>query len=333
MNSLNRKTNTNKEIGWVAIVNPNAGRKKAANDWAQIHDMLLNSGLDFQTAFTGHREHAIGITTRYIKKGYRKFLVIGGDGTLSEVVNGIFIQKAVPSNEFLVGMMPVGTGNDWCRMFDIPGQYHEALEILKQQNAFLHDIARVDFYDGEKQKRRYFINVAGMGYDAEVAAKTNKDKERGKGGPFIYMKNLFTSLLFYKHTSTRIIIDNQTEKAFNSQTFSMSVGICRYNGGGMMQLPEAVPNDGILDATLIKKIGKLTVLKEVKNLFDGSFVNHPKVMTFTGKSFKIDSKPSIRLEADGESLGHSPFYFEILPAALNVIVNKTDFIVNKKPEP
>jgi YegS/Rv2252/BmrU family lipid kinase len=329
---LNRRTNTNTEVGWVAIVNPNAGRKKAEKDWDQIHDLLLKSGLDFQIIFTRHREHAIALTTRYIKKGFRKFLVIGGDGTLNEVVNGIFFQKAVPSSEFLVGMMPVGTGNDWCRMFDIPVHYQEALEILKQQNIFMQDIARVNFYTGEKQKRRYFINVAGMGYDAEVAAKTNKDKDKGKGGPLIYLKNLFTSLLFYKHTNTSIIIDNQSDKPFISQTFSLSIGVCRYNGGGMMQLPEAVPNDGILNATLIKKIGKLTVLKEVKNLFDGSFVNHPKVMTFTGKTFKIDSKPSIRLEADGESLGHSPFYFEVLPAALNVIVNKTDFEASKRPE-
>ncbi|MFU8843987.1 MAG: diacylglycerol/lipid kinase family protein [Bacteroidales bacterium] len=322
---MNRNRKYNAETGWVAIINPNAGRKKAAQDRNKIHDLLLRSGLSFQWVLTTHREHAIALTTKFIKKGFRKFLVIGGDGTLNEVVNGIFFQKAVPSTEFLVGMIPVGTGNDWCRMFEIPVHYDEAVEILKQQNIFLQDIARVEFHQGGKQKRRYFINVAGMGYDAEVAAKTNKDKEHGKGGPLLYLKNLFTSLLFYKHTNTKVVIDNQSEKPLTTRTFSMSIGICRYNGGGMMQLPSALPDDGLLNATLIKKIGKLTVLKEVKNLFDGSFVNHPKVLTFTGKSFKIDSSPPINLEADGESLGHSPFYFEVIPAALHVVVGKSSF--------
>ena len=99
----------------------------------------------------------------------------------------------------------------------------------------------------------------------------------------------------------------------------MSVGICKYNGGGMKQLPNAIPDDGLLDMTLIKKLGKLTVLKEVKNLYDGSFIQHPKVQTFQGKSFRIDSKPAINLEVDGESLGHSPFTFEVIPASLRVV--------------
>jgi diacylglycerol kinase (ATP) len=318
---------------WLIIINPNAGRKKAEKDWHTIYNLLLNSGLEIRFAFTTHREHATTLTIRHIKKGFRKFLVIGGDGTLNEVVNGIFVQQNIPSTAFLVGMIPVGTGNDWCRMFGIPGSYEGAIDILKQGKIFLQDIARVDYWNGKKQKRRFFINVAGMGYDAVVAAKTNQDKDKGKGGPFIYLKNLFTSLLFYKHTTTELIVDHQNEKPVITQTFSLSIGIGRYNGGGMMQLPAAIPNDGLLDATLIRKLGKLTVLKEVKNLFDGTFIHHPKVRTFTGKSFTINSEPPIRLEADGESLGHSPFYFEVIPAALHVVVGTTDFFTDNRIRP
>lgn len=91
-----------------------------------------------------------------------------------------------------------------------------------------------------------------------------------------------------------------------------------------MQLPNAIADDGLFDVTLIKKLGKFTVLKEIKNLFDGSFVDHPKVDTYKGRSFRVHSEPEIQLEVDGESLGHSPFEFQIIPQCLNVIVGETE---------
>jgi YegS/Rv2252/BmrU family lipid kinase len=306
---------------WLVIVNPNAGRRKGEKDWFIINEQLIDTGLTFESVFTTHKEHAIALTTKFIKKGYRNFIVVGGDGTLNEVVNGIFFQKTVPTMDFLIALIPVGTGNDWCRMFHVPFKYSEAISLIKKGNTFIQDIGKVFYQNSSAQKRRYFINVAGMGYDAEVAARTNRDKEKGKGGPLSYLKNLFSSLLFYKYTDTEISIDGSSEK-FKNKTFSLSIGICKYNGGGMMQLPYAIPDDGLLDMTLIKKLGKLTVLKEVKNLYNGTFVKHPKVQTHRGKTIRIESKPEIYLEADGESLGRSPFLFEVIPQSLRVIVGE-----------
>jgi len=313
------KTTNRITSDWLVIVNPNAGRRKGEKDWFFINDHLNEAGLVFESVFTTHKEHAIALTTRFIKKGYRNFIVVGGDGTLNEIVNGIFFQKNVPSDQFLIAMIPVGTGNDWCRMFHIPFKYAEAIDLIRKGNTFIQDVGKVTYQNLNTQKRRYFVNVAGMGYDAEVAAKTNRDKERGKSGPFSYLKNLFSSLLFYKYTDTEIRMDSSAE-IFRNKTFSMSVGICKYNGGGMKQLPNAIADDGLLDMTLIKKLGKFTVLKEVKNLYDGSFIKHPKVQTFRAASYLIESKPDINLEVDGESLGHSPFTFEVIPKCLKVVV-------------
>ncbi len=306
---------------WLVIVNPNAGRRKGEKDWFIINEQLVDAGLVFESVFTTHKEHAIALTTKFIKKGYRKFIVVGGDGTLNELVNGIFFQKIVPTREFLIALIPVGTGNDWCRMFHVPFKYSEAIRLINEGNTFIQDIGKVSYQNSSSQKQRYFINVAGMGYDAEVAAKTNRDKEKGRGGPLSYLKNLFSSLLFYKYTDTEISIDGSAEK-FKNKTFSLSIGICKYNGGGMMQLPYAIPDDGLLDMTLIKKLGKFTVLKEVKNLYNGTFIKHPKVQTYRGKTIRIESKPDIYLEVDGESLGHSPFSFEVIPQSLRVIVGE-----------
>jgi diacylglycerol kinase family enzyme len=203
-------------------------------------------------------------------------------------------------------------------MFNVPFKYKDAVKLIKEQNTFVQDVGKVSYFDLNECRIRYFVNVSGMGYDAVVAEKTNRDKSRGRGGPLVYLKNLFTSLLFYKYSKTAIFIDHAPTPVSNT-TFSLSVGICKYNGGGMMQLPEAIPDDGILDMTLIKKLGKFSVLKEVKNLYDGSFIKHPKVETFKGRNIKITSDPAIHLEVDGESLGHSPFEFSIVPRSLKVI--------------
>ena len=304
---------------WIVLVNPHAGTGKGKKDWNKINEHFSQSTIKFEAFHTKHREHALALTSKFIKKGYRKFIVAGGDGTLNEVVNGIFIQKNIPTEEFLVAMIPVGTGNDWCRMFNIPFDYENAVKTIQKGRVFQQDIGKVSFYQGDAKKQRFFINVAGMGYDAIVAAKTNKDKERGRGGILVYLKNLLSSLLFYKFSEVKMMSDGD-KKSCSCKVFSISVGICKYNGGGMMQLPNAVADDGLLDITLIKKIGRFTVIQQIKNLYDGSFIKHPKVETLRATHIQIKSNPKINLEVDGESLGHSPFHFEIFPRSLKVLI-------------
>ncbi|MCX6272810.1 MAG: acylglycerol kinase family protein, partial [Bacteroidetes bacterium] len=105
---------------WLTIVNPNAGLKKAARDWKNISYLLKRNDIRYFSVFTERRLHAITLTRELLKKGYRKILVVGGDGTLNEVVNGIFTQNDVNPRDLTLAMIPVGTGNDWCRMYNIP---------------------------------------------------------------------------------------------------------------------------------------------------------------------------------------------------------------------
>jgi diacylglycerol kinase (ATP) len=302
---------------WLMVVNPNAGIKKGARDWPKILRMLGESGLDHEYVLTEHKGHAISLTCDFIAKGFRNFAVVGGDGTLNEVVNGIFSQSDVPVAEFTLGMIPVGTGNDWCRTFGIPFDYAEAIEILKRKKTFLQDAGKVTYHHNEDTLVRWFLNVAGMGYDALVAKKTNILKEKGQGGPLIYLYFVFASLFQFKFMEAVIEVDGKTE--FKGEIFSMNVGICKYNGGGMMQVPFAIPDDGLLDVTLIKKASKWIVIRYAKKLYDGSLVNLPIVATFRGKMIRIRSTGRIFLETDGESLGHTPFVYEILPQCVRVV--------------
>lgn len=302
---------------WFVIVNPNAGKRKGEKDWLEIAAQLTAAGIEYISVFTEHRGHGVVLSRKYIENGYRNIIVVGGDGTLNEVVNGIFTQSHVPTNEITLAMIPVGTGNDWCRMFNIPNDYKGAIKLIVKPKIFVQDTGTIKYISSTGSEiTRYFINMAGMGFDALVAKKTNKQKDQGKSNPMSYVVNILSSLFLYTNTKVNILLDG--EKVV-SDIFSMSVGICQYNGGGMKQAPGALPDDGLFDLTLIKPIGKFKIIRNIIKLFDGSFTRLPEVSTYRSSKIIIHSDPPMYLEADGESLGHTPFVFTIAQRSLNVV--------------
>jgi diacylglycerol kinase family enzyme len=141
-------------------------------------------------------------------------------------------------------------------------------------------------------------------------------KEKGKSGPMLYFYNIFYSLILYRSKKAVIEIDGTS---YDRKIFSLNVGIGKYNGGGMIQVPHAIADDGLYSITLIKKIGKLNVIANMKKLYNGNIVKHSKVETYMAKSVQIDGSSLLKLETDGESLGHGPVRFEIIPKSVRVI--------------
>ena len=308
---------------WFAIVNPNAGSRTIKRDWPLIEKLLNEAGFDFTHAFTTGPLHAIELVKIAIEAGERNFIAVGGDGTFNEVANGLFSQNEVKQDEFTLAAIPVGTGNDWGRMFSIPAEYAKAIDIIKKGNTFVQDVGIAEYQDGDQRMQRFFVNIAGMGFDALVAHKTNRKKKEGQSGTISYFINLLTSLLEFKPGQVHIEVDDES---WDLNTFSLTVGICRFNGGGMKQSPLAIPDDGLFDLTVIKKIGFFTIAMQLKNLYDGSFINHPKIFTARGEKVRVSSNiPNFQLEVDGEGLGEGPYEFSILHRAIKVVVGKLDF--------
>ncbi len=313
-------TDTNNS--WYVIVNPHAGSKKTQDDWPKIRNMLTDHGFSIECVFTEYQYHATELAKTAVEiEGYRKIIVVGGDGTLNEVVNGIFGQNKITPTDVTVGIISVGTGNDWGRMYGMPSDYQEQIKVIKQNKTFLQDVGKVAYLHHDEEKAHYFMNIAGMGFDALVAKKSNIAKQKGASGIITYLVSLVTGLFQFDHNY--IEIDQNGEQIFAGKVFTMSIGICKYNGGGMMQLPFAISNDGLFDVTVIRKVSRMKVLRNIKNLYDGSFVKIKEVETFTGKEFSITAVPqkSVFLETDGESLGNSPLNFTILPLAVKVIIS------------
>jgi YegS/Rv2252/BmrU family lipid kinase len=301
---------------WLVIVNPNAGAGKGWLDWPKIEELLNSFNFEYHHEFTLRKLHAMVLTRKFINLGYRKIIVVGGDGTMNEVINGIFIQKRFETSDIILGMIPVGTGNDWGRMFGISHEYESAIRTIVASKTFIQDAGKVIFQKNQHTQQRYFVNIAGLGFDALVVKKSNKLKEKGKSNPLMYKYNIFTSLFSFRSPKATIEVDG---KAVINDVFNVSVGICKYNGGGMMPLPGAKADDGLFDLTVIKKIARLDVIRSIKKLYDGSIIRHPKVETYQGKNIKISSNTQIYLETDGESLGHTPMVFEIIPRSICVL--------------
>ena len=305
-----------KHSSWITIVNKAAGGGKTEKDWPLIGQLLERPGIPFEPYFTNRRLHASIIARNKIKEGYTKIIVVGGDGTMNEVINGVFSQRKIQTTEVMLGMISVGTGNDWARMFHIPTDYEGAVQAIKMQKTFIQDAGLVTYRKNGTQWKRYFINIAGMGFDARVAERTNRMKDKGKSGPLLYFYNIFYSLIKYKSLNAEIEIDGKT---YDRKIFSMNVGIGKYSGGGMIQVPHAVVDDGLYSITLIKKMGKLNVLANIKRLYNGTIDKHSRVETYMAKNVQIDGSSRLQIETDGETLGHGPLSFQIIPRSITII--------------
>jgi diacylglycerol kinase (ATP) len=303
---------------WLVIVNPNAGIRRAEREWPHIEKLLVENGFDFIAHHTTHPEHAIEIVRREISLGFNKVIAVGGDGTFNEVANGIMQQKRLPSHEVVLAMITVGTGNDWGRMYNIPFDYKQAIQIIKHGRTFIQDACLVKYTSGIKIKQRYLVNMAGLGFDAEVALKVNRMKEQGRGGKLSYLMNIFSTLMKYRTKTAMLVIDT---KKRSHNIFSLNVGVCQYNGGGMKQLPHAVPDDGKLAITIIEQLSKFKVIANVHRLYSGSFIKMHEVYTESALQVDITSDKNLYLEVDGESIGHTPIEFSVKPGAIRVVTN------------
>lgn len=312
------------ETKWFAVVNPVAGSGHGKKEWDLIAQLLTLKGVKFEMAFTRFKYHAVELTVEAISNGYDHLIAVGGDGTVNEVVNGIFIQDKVPHSDVTMAVIGIGTGNDWLRTFGITSNYDQAIEAIAQGKTFRQDIGVASYQQAGFFQKRYIANVAGVGFDAFVIRYINHKKECGhamsKSGYMLYtLKSLF------RYHNTRMKIEADGEVIADRMIMSANIGVCKFNGGGMMQVPYAVADDGLFDVTIIGRMNKLHIITSIKQLYNGRIYDIKQVSHHRARKIRIESTPNVLVEVDGEALGESPFEFEILPLALSVIVTD-DFL-------
>lgn len=305
---------------WFVIVNPTSGAGHGLKDYPKIAKLLRDNQIFHDAVFTEHQYHATELAVEAVNKGYRKIIVVGGDGTLNEVVNGLFIQRQCEPKDIRLAVIAVGTGNDWVRTFGIPSHYSEAIRAIKEGKTFLQDVGAVSYTESKYSQTRYMVNVAGLGFDAYVISIFNHWKAKGYKGRWLYIASILKAYFKYKSSGVKITVDGN--QIFNNLLFSMAVGICKYNGGGVQQLPKAVADDGLLDITLIKPLHWWHIVFRLRRLFDGGIYSIGHVKHAQGKHIRIESTPPIRLECDGELMGYTDVEISVVPQAISVVVTK-----------
>lgn len=309
-----------KEVKWFVIVNPVAGSGRGLDHFPQISKLLRDEHILCEPVFTEHKFHATELTVWAVKQGYRHIIAVGGDGTLHEVVNGLFIQQEADPREVLLGVVAVGTGNDWMRMFGVPRRYQDAVRAIKEQYSFLQDVGVISYEESHYRQSRYMANVAGAGFDAAVNRRFTHLQKKGRRGGWLYAWSMVQTFFGYKSTGVKVWIDDRL--VYNNLLFSVAIGICKYNGGGMQQLPDAVADDGMFDVSLIRPIHFWHVLFRFRYLFNGGIYRIRHVLQERGSRVRIESSPEVSVEVDGELLGESSLEFSILHRAIRIVVSK-----------
>ena len=293
---------------WLVVANPISGQGRAMQHRHEIEAVLRRHGLAFELVVSEHPGHTVDLVARAVEGGCRRILAVGGDGTVNQCANGIFRQRAAPTDQILLGVMPIGTGNDWARTHGIPKDYAEVAALMASGAHRLHDVGVADFGNG---MQRHFVNVAGLGFDAHVVASL-PDRTLG---PLAYLVGLAKGLLSYDAVSLGLTF---ADRKVDASAFVLFFAIGRYCGSGMNVAPRAEVDDGLFDITLVQALSRWEVLKSLRKLFDGTLLDHPKVIALREAQARVDAGP-VPVEADGELIGHAPVRFTLLPRALRVL--------------
>jgi len=295
------------------IVNPAAGAGGTARKWPFINSLLKNIGLRFEHDVTEAPGHAIELAKSAVKNGYETVISVGGDGTINEVVNGLFDSGSI--KEVNMGIIGTGTGGDYIRTIGVSHNYKEACHHLLSPETIVVDLGMVEQEDDNKHKKRLFANFAGLGFDAEIVRATTQKFKRFGSVPS-YLMGIFSTLLCYRNKNISLTLDGIREER---KVCSVVMSNGKYGGGSMFIAPEADLEDGLFDVLIINDISKLDLLWSLPRIYKGTHLTHPKITLKRARTVEIQTEEAMTVQADGELIGKSPATFRVLPATLNIL--------------
>lgn len=303
---------------WAIIINPKSGKKKFRNQRKYLFLTLKHAGITFDYKVTKFAGHAIKIAKMFAEKHYQNFIVLGGDGTMSEVINGIFSANIENTSSLKIALIPRGTGNDWGRFWGLTRDYKHSIDVFLKGKLQSIDIGKVEYNMEGEQETHFFINSVGLGLDAAVVNLTHRLKEIFGSHSFMYTVALLGAVFNYK--AHKVIIRSK-EKSINENMFTMNIANGCYSGGGMKQTPNALPYDGLLDVMMAKKPNFFDIIGALRRLFNGKLLEHPIILSFQTQNLEVMCDDNALLEADGIIVnGLSPYKINILPSAIQMVI-------------
>ena len=305
----------------LVIVNPESAGGATGRAWPRLASELRSHFGAFAVAFTERVGEATEIAEREARAGRGLVIACGGDGTISEVANGILRSGSGAE----LGVLPSGTGGDFRRTLGVPVRAADAARSLRKGRTRASDAGRVTFFNerGEEESR-FFLNVASFGMGGEVIRRV-KSREglpagaaRLLGGRLSFAAAALRSALTFEKPTVRVALDGGAESQLTVANFC--VANARYFGGGMKIAPEAKLDDGLFDVVAVGDVSAAKVLTNSYRLYLGTHLGMSEV--HHARARRVSARPVsddvVKLEVDGELAGRLPAEFEILPGALRV---------------
>ncbi|MCR8846448.1 diacylglycerol kinase [Paenibacillus sp. SC116] len=290
------------------IYNPTSGREEGKRRLADILQRLDAGGIETTTRATEGEGDAISSAGEAIDNGYDIIIAAGGDGTLNEVINGMAVKEHRPP----LGIIPLGTTNDFARALGIPRQWEEACDLIVRQQTMPIDVGQAN--------DKYFINIAGGGSLTELTYEVPSK-----------LKTLMGQLAYYVKGLEKVARLAPTELHFNIEGHGQFSGefmlflITNSNSvGGFEKLaPDAVINDGLLDILMMKKCNLAEFLRIATLALRGEHLNDPHIVHLQSKRIEVTSPDYVQLNLDGELGGTLPTVFQVLPSHLHIFADPT----------
>jgi diacylglycerol kinase (ATP) len=296
------------------IVNPVAGAYSTRRKWPIISKLLKRIGLSFDFEYTQGVGHAIELARAAASDGYRYLVAVGGDGTVNEVANGILHSTGATSTA--LGIVSTGTGSDFVRSVGISRNYATACSTLTSSKRLSIDVGVVEYQSKGQTLKRFFVNAAGIGFDAAVVRETER-LPKFFGGTIPYVAGMLRTLFSYKNKPVVVRVGDEVG---SYRVLNVVVANGGYLGGGMHIAPQAELGDSLLDVMIIGDMSKFELLKEFPSVYKGTHINHPKVRMKKATDISIESAEPMLVYADGELLGECPTSFRVMPGALSLVV-------------
>jgi YegS/Rv2252/BmrU family lipid kinase len=287
---------------WLIIVNPKASGGKTLKQLPAVKILAAQLPYDFSFVTPESREKTTQVAEMAKSNGFDVVLAMGGDGTIADVVKGTY------ENGTITGVLPCGRGNDFVRNI---GSH---LDFKKCMSGFLNPtLANIDI---GTLNGKPFLNVAGVGFDAEVVKMATEGRCR-LSGTICYLINVVNALRKLRPMQLRITVDG---KLYDGKFCMTGFANGGFFGGGMKFAPEAEMNDGFLDICLIDYIKPLTLLRHFPKVYKGKHTRLKIVQYFRGKTVLIEGSSDFAVQGDGDLANPLPAHIEIIPNALNIIL-------------
>ena len=298
--------------GFLIVVNPTARRGNGARSVPLIHTAMTRLGAEFEIVQTQRPEHATEIAQQAASGNYEAVVAVGGDGTVNEVANGLLRAADGGPTAIPIGVIPVGSGNDFAYMMlhsDL--SIEEACErLLKGQNKLV-DVGTVTA-DGDNF--RFFANGLGIGFDAQVSIESRRIKIL-RGFLMYFWAVLRTIFLHYNPVPVTVTCDDLSS---TQPLLMVTTAVGQRHGGGFYVTPFAMADDGLLDVCIAGNVSRPAIFPLIPRFMNGSHVTHPKCTLLQGHKVAVSSPVGLAAHIDGEiyTFDAQRFEMESLPARL-----------------